>query len=223
MSALTRPPSSAHRRRAPVERAVLDAVERLLEAGSTFTELSVQTIADEAGLARSTFYVHFVDKTDLLIRLGSAATDQLFAEIGTWFEGDHTDGETGLREALARVVAVYRSHAAVLGALLEAVGYEPIVRDFWRSKITRIVDAAVPRLQAAQATGELSDAVDAGVLMRILGWSLERTVYQHVAEHDSRDDPAFVAGLARACWLLLYGDSPRPPGNRPRRRSGPSA
>ncbi|WP_372792169.1 TetR/AcrR family transcriptional regulator, partial [Paraconexibacter sp.] len=52
-------------RRAAVEQQVLGAVERLLTDGESFTALPVGRIADEAGMARTTFYGHFPDKSTL--------------------------------------------------------------------------------------------------------------------------------------------------------------
>ena len=48
---MTRKPSSAPERRDAVEQRVVDAVERLLDRGLPFTELSVATIAEEAGMS----------------------------------------------------------------------------------------------------------------------------------------------------------------------------
>src|SRR5215213_3920139 len=44
-----------------------DAIERLVDDGSTYAELSVDRLVDEAGVARSTFYKYFGDKSGLLV------------------------------------------------------------------------------------------------------------------------------------------------------------
>ncbi|HEY5854151.1 MAG TPA: helix-turn-helix domain-containing protein, partial [Aldersonia sp.] len=56
-------------RRAAIEQAMLAATERLMESGTSFTELSVDRLASEAGISRPTFYVYFEDKGDVLRRL----------------------------------------------------------------------------------------------------------------------------------------------------------
>ena len=55
MSSLTVRPSTGAARRDAVEAQVLTAVEELLGAGESYVELSVASIADRAGVARSTF------------------------------------------------------------------------------------------------------------------------------------------------------------------------
>src|SRR5919204_2762028 len=63
-------------RRGQIEQRLLEATERLMAQGSTFTELSVDRLATEAGMSRRTFYVYFRDKGDLLRQL----TRQVFVE-----------------------------------------------------------------------------------------------------------------------------------------------
>ena len=73
------------RRREEVEAKLLAAVERLLESGESYTEISVERLAREAGVARSTFYVYFNDKGHLLQKLTEdVIADFLVAASGWW-------------------------------------------------------------------------------------------------------------------------------------------
>ncbi len=47
-----------------------------------FDAISVQDIAERAGVNRATFYLHYRDKQDLLIRTSEAVFDRLVAEAG---------------------------------------------------------------------------------------------------------------------------------------------
>ena len=64
MPSLTRKPQS-HRsvareqRREQMERRLLDATERLMRDGASFTELSVDRLSGEAGISRASFYIYF--------------------------------------------------------------------------------------------------------------------------------------------------------------------
>src|ERR1700737_1781509 len=99
MSSVTRPPSGHRERRAATENRVFEATASLLRGGAGFTELAVESIARAAGIARSTFYVPFPDKSDLLIRLATRATDELFAASDDWWEHDHSGGTGPLADA----------------------------------------------------------------------------------------------------------------------------
>ena len=59
------------------KRRLLDATERLMRDGASFTELSVDRLATEAGISRASFYIYFEDKGHLLRRLASQVFDDL--------------------------------------------------------------------------------------------------------------------------------------------------
>ena len=61
--------------------ALRDALMALIEEKG-FDAISVQDIAERAGLNRATFYLHYRDKQDLLIRTSEAVFDSLVAEAG---------------------------------------------------------------------------------------------------------------------------------------------
>src|SRR4051794_10992972 len=79
---------SAHRevRRDETRARLLEVVERLLADGDTFTEISVERMVAEAGMARSTFYVYFTDKGDLLRSWFAEITDELRAAAAGWWD-----------------------------------------------------------------------------------------------------------------------------------------
>src|ERR1700758_4252388 len=105
MTSLTPSPTAAREDRpgAMVE-AVRAAVERLTADGTSFTELRVERIAKEAGIARSTFYLRFRDKTTLLCTLAEAVGHDVFAEVDDWLAGGYREAEA---DALARLCAEY--------------------------------------------------------------------------------------------------------------------
>ena len=63
MPSVTRKPQAKRQeRREQIERRLLDATERLMADGASFTELSVDRLATEAGISRASFYIYFEDK-----------------------------------------------------------------------------------------------------------------------------------------------------------------
>src|SRR5262245_36992833 len=97
--ALGRPPSA--------EADILAATRRLLVGGASFTELGVQQISAEAGVARSSFYVHFRDKIDLLVRLAAQLMAPTFDATSAWRP---SDGVEGLVDTFLHVLSFYRQH-----------------------------------------------------------------------------------------------------------------
>lgn len=149
-------PSITRRRTAKVGRPtsaeadVLDATQRLLAGGANFTELGVQQICTEAGVARSTFYSHFRDKVDLLLRLAGRLMASSFDLTSAW---QPSAGVEGLEEAFVHVIEVYRRHAAVRRALAEVATYDTAVRDYFTAELHQFTDWTIKILRDEQEAG----------------------------------------------------------------------
>lgn len=202
MPSVTRRAARSPDHRDGVLRQVGQAVERLLGEGNGFTTLGVQRIADEAGIARSTFYLYFPDKTALLMQITESATEELFAAAGAWVEGGFTD-RNHLERTLRDVVHQQRVHHALLTALAEVAGYDEQVAAFWRGRIGAFIAHLEQRLQDGQQAGTISAALDPAVTAEWITWGVERTVAQHVAARPPEEDTRLAAGLAAAIWTTL--------------------
>jgi AcrR family transcriptional regulator len=203
-------------RREAIEQSLLQAVESLLEQGFSYTELPVQKIADEAGIPRSTFYLHFPDKAQLIMRLTDRVYDELFVDALTWWAGDHRDGPEGITAAVERIIARYRTHFPVLRAVMEVAAYEPDVGDAYRARIGDFARAMEARLEEQRDAGRLHPDLDIPATTQLICWSTERNITQHITEDDGSGDARLARALARAHWLTLYGDAKRPPASLPR-------
>ena len=204
MPSITRRPSRTRDEPGKVERRVLETVERLLEGGASYTELGIVQIAADAGVARSTFYVHYRDKSDLLIRLTEAATERLFAEAGAWVRENR--GADELVSTTREVIREYREHAALHRAVAEVAGYEPSVEAFWADKVEGFAAALEARVREEQAAGDARPDIDPAMASRVVAWAVERNIARHVAVDDGGGDDALAATLARMMWATLYGD-----------------
>lgn len=187
---------------------MLSATTELLDDGASFTELSVGAIADAAGIARSTFYVHFADKTALLTSLVADAVKDLFAVAGEWISEDDTDGSMRLTDALRHFVASARARRQVLAAVIETMAYDPEVEALWINHVDALAAHIRSRISIAEAGGHLAPGVDIDLLASIATCTIERNVVRQVVAGEPATDQAFADALARALWLMIFGDAP---------------
>ncbi|WP_158891427.1 TetR/AcrR family transcriptional regulator [Amycolatopsis anabasis] len=207
MPTVTKPPPASHKRRAALAQRALGAVEELLADGTPYTELPVQRIAATAGIPRSTFYLYFPDKSQLLIRMAELAAADVFQAAETWTVADHSDGVEGVTTTIARMIAGCREHRLLLRALGEVSAYDRDVAEYWHGRIEVFIRIAQTRLEQLQADGEVSPDLDPATTAYALTWMVERAVFHHFTSHDPAGDHRLAATLGRAIWLTIYGDA----------------
>src|SRR5260370_30224798 len=123
-------PSRREERREQIELQLLAATDRLMAAGATFTELSVDRLATEAGISRATFYVYFEDKGQLLRELARQVFGELSDGAHQWWDtADRHDPEDA-RRSMASIIATYRRHQTLVAAVIETAAYDPDVAEF---------------------------------------------------------------------------------------------
>jgi len=182
---------------------VLQAVQRLLADGASFTELGVQRIADEAGVARSSFYAHFPDKTRLLLTLARRLSLVAYDAHAGWAP----DGPAALAEmtdGFVAVVAHYRENARVLAAVLEVAGYDPDVRSLWDDQLATFRGRVRGWLEAERAAGRCSRQLDPDAAARVVVDGGMRTIADQVISGDPADDERIARELSMIWWYGTY-------------------
>ena len=208
MRSITRPPSQSKKKREAVELRVFAAVEEMLAEGASFTEIGVGAIAERAGVARSTFYVYFSDKTALLLRLASDTVADLWASARHWLEAEH---ETGFRETakiLEDLIARCRVNAVLINAFYGVAEYEPEIAKFKRETFDSLTRIGAERVKVAQARGEVDASLDPAQTAHIAVCSVESSIIQHILRHPPEDDASFALALSRSTWMMIYGSDP---------------
>src|SRR5690349_8301352 len=173
--------ASSTPKRAAVQAAVLGATEQLLGEGATYAALSVERIATRAGISRTAFYFYFADKRELLMRLASELSDELYREADAWWSGAG-DGSEQLTTAVAKIATLYRAHRPLVCAIVEVAAYDEIVGPFWRAIVGRFVDASAQRIATEIGGGRASAALDPQPTSFALVWMTERALYQMLVQ-----------------------------------------
>jgi TetR/AcrR family transcriptional regulator, ethionamide resistance regulator len=203
-----KPQAKRQERREQIERQLLDATERLMADGASFTELSVDRLATEAGISRASFYIYFQDKGDLLSRL----TGQVFADLANaaelWWSVSRRRDPADVRAAMDGLVASYRRHQPLLVALSEMAAYDPQVGTTYGEILTAIAGRLAAVIEEGQADGFIRPELSAATAASTLTWMAERTCQQNLPGRPESYDAEMAATLTQIVWGALYLEAP---------------
>jgi TetR/AcrR family transcriptional regulator, ethionamide resistance regulator len=204
-SSVTRKPQvTRQQRREHMERRLLDATERLMSEGASFTELSVDRLSTEAGMSRASFYIYFEDKAHLLRGLARQVMGDLANDGQRWWGVAWRHDPEDVRAAMAAIIASYRRHQAVLVALNEMAGYDPSVAATYRELLTDISQHATRVIEEGQADGSIRRELPAATTANALTWMVERTCHQNLPNAPRDFDSELATTLAEIVWGALY-------------------
>ncbi|ANW65845.1 TetR family transcriptional regulator [Mycobacterium sp. djl-10] len=205
MPSVTRKPQARRQqRRQQIERDLLAATERLVNEGASFTELSVDRLAGEAGISRASFYIYFEDKGDLLRRLAGQVFGDLAGGASTWWSVAARRDPADVRAAMTAVISQYRRHQPLLVALSEMAGYDPQVSATYRELLTEIAGQVVTVIEEGQAAGTIRAELPPEATATSLTWMVERSCQQNLPGRPPEYDVELAEALTQIVWATLY-------------------
>ena len=171
-------PGDAPRRRGDRQRhAIVAAVRELLQE-KPFAELSVSTISDRAGVARSGFYFYFDSKYAVLAHILGEVAEELeelthdFAPRGA----DESPADFA-RRMVGSAAAVYAHNDPVMSACNIARGTDAEIREILERYNDAVIDQIVPIVEAEIARGTAEPIVsDVRGLVRTLSGATALTL-----------------------------------------------
>jgi AcrR family transcriptional regulator len=153
--------AEAPRRRGDKQRhAIVQAVRELLEE-KPFAELSVSTISDRAGVARSGFYFYFDSKYAVLAQiLGEAARE--LEELTHYFapRGEDEVPAEFAQRMVGSAAAVYAHNDPVMSACNVARNTDAEIREILDGQLEATVDQIVPIIEAEIRAGTAHPITD---------------------------------------------------------------
>ena len=213
-----------------LSRHFVSVVENLVENRVRYADLSVEAIITAGGISRSTFYVYFDDKGDLLVAMAQDVIGDLLADGASWWELPVDGTREDLRKALRVPIDTYRKHRTILGAIAETAAYDPRAQEQQQNLINQVVSALTTYVGDAQHAGVADAHLDAARTAQWLIWMIERGLYQLVGTADDDEVERQLDSLVEIVWRVVYlsgrGAASRPteappakPASRNRRKS----
>lgn len=195
-------------RRGDRQRNAIVAAVRELLTEKPFAELSVSTISDRAGVARSGFYFYFDSKYAVLAHILGEVAEEL--EELTQDFAPRGPGETPAefaRRMVGSAAAVYAHNDPVMSACNIARGTDAEIREILDRYNEAVIDQIVPIVEAEIAGGN-ADPITADVrgLVRTLSGATAMTLSGETMFTGPDRDLARAVDVLEKLWLhALWG------------------
>lgn len=197
--------SDPERPSSSVEDRLLLAIERLLGSGTSFSALSVDQLAREAGIGRATFYLHFKDKGQLVHRLMRKLTAEVVESAGAWFrDGGDVDLQS-MQRALHGIVGTFKRHQAVLSAVADTAPSDPTVAAAHTQMMDELCRLSRKAIAQVRRKGQATDAATPE-LADLLTWSIELYCTRFVSRYEAKRVNALVDLIAHVCGRAIFAN-----------------
>ncbi len=180
------------------EQQILDAAEGLLDSRGYF-EMTVNEIAEAAGITRSALYFYFGSKQDVVTAL-VARTVQALRDKSEAARNDPADPETVVATALDRTLQLWLKHSVVMRAAVDLSSTIPEIDELWTGAADIFIEA-IAKVLMRMGVPAGSGPGDAHAVAEALCWMIERTFYQ--ASKNSVKDLELAKQTCQIVWTQM--------------------
>jgi len=202
------PEQEVPRRRGDKQRhAIIQAVRELLEE-KPFAELSVSSISDRAGVARSGFYFYFDSKYAVLAQiLGEVAAELEDATHAFAPRGDNETPAQFARRMVGTAAAVYAHNDPVMSACNIARATDAEIREILDRYNEAVIDQIVPIVEGEMRNGTAEPiTADVRELVRVLSATTALTLSGETLFTGPDGGLERAVGVLEKLWLhSLWG------------------
>lgn len=201
--AVRRNPTAA----AEFQRRLADAIERLCDDDTSYGELSVDQLVNEAGVARSTFYKYFGDKSGLLSSLVLAVLDDFLQAADAWLAMTAGGDKAEYEQSFRIIFEAYRTHRVVMRCIVEQSTQDAVIGAQFQEMMTAFVAAVEQHIQQGQEAGVIVESRSAKDLAVWLTWMLEFGQMKLIGPADERAVRKYTTAVTDIVWKTLYADA----------------
>lgn len=162
------------------EKAILDAAEDLIGRESVEL-LTVEAIANGAGISRAALYFYFGSKLEVLTALVGRTVEAMTAQADVAQAAD-ASVEDVVRTSVRHTADLWREHGVVMRAAVDLTPTTPAIHTLWTGTVNRYATAMTEVLTRA--------GVPDPALAEALCWMTERALYWASVNSDDLDRTA---------------------------------
>jgi len=192
---------------AEFQRRLADAIERLIDDDTSYGELSVDQLANEAGVARSTFYKYFGDKSGLLSSLAVAVRDDFLQAADAWLTMTAGGARAEYEQSFRIIFEAYRTHRVVMRCIVEQSTQDAVIGAHFQQMMAAFVAAVEEHIRKGQQAGVIVESRSASHLAVWLTWMLEYGQMKLIAAADERAVKKYTGAVTDIVWKTLYADA----------------
>ena len=176
-------------------RAAILAAARTVLAEKGFEATKISDIVARAGVAQGTFYLYFPSKISLVLAIAEDMNTRVMASVRQAFEGTRTLGEA-IEAAVPAAFHELETYKDVLGLLHSRIS----ITEFYEEcrEIDRpSYDFVCGIIRAAQATGQMSPAVNPEISAQLIIGLLEHAAHACYILNTQQPTDAYIAEVVR--------------------------
>ena len=188
---------------------MLSAVETLILRGQKYSEIKVSDITAEAGTSRSTFYLHFGDKRELIVKLIDRYRDGLLEASQLPLDGKVIPSRDMIRLSMINLARYFRKHVAFFQAIAEVAATDHEIGSRYRSMIISTTFDRENEYNTRRNAGTIREGVTEEMSQAIT-WMVERAYTQTITAHTDasitkdKSAMAMIDALVEIQWRALY-------------------
>jgi TetR/AcrR family transcriptional regulator, ethionamide resistance regulator len=187
------------------ERAILSTAERLLRERS-LAEISVDDLAQGAGLSRSAFYFYFPSKDAVVLTLVDQVVEQAGAARDRALERRASDPLAGMRDGIESFYEVFGAHRPVVRAVGDLGATNAEARALWSQAMDGWVAHVSEQIDAERARGAAPEGIASRDLATALVQMNERVLHAiFIEETPAVRERNVIDTLAHVWRNAIYG------------------
>jgi AcrR family transcriptional regulator len=181
----------------------LDALATHLEE-VPYDEVSIAAVTRRANVTRPAFYFHFDSLGAAISSLMEQHFDEFTAVAGDWYTHQGADQPANVRAGMAQTVAIWRTHAVAMDAMMRAAATDASAARILEEWIAAYNSRALPVVRAdGRDLGKRADRI-CSLLVAMTFDAMRRDVRRVVTTGEVDPD---VADTISAIWIrTIYGD-----------------